>query len=264
MNGRRVLAAAVVVVALAAVAAFGLFGYSPASGASTTPFEPTAPGESYEASMTLWTNGERFLEYTARDDRDDDQQLVIQRFENGTYSTYWNGSHALRHVDADRRREYDRFLRTGDDERLLSRDDDALRATVLETDGDPPLADREQPAGLLGATLGQPDYERTGTATYAGEEAAVYRPASTWRDSSSGPGAGRGFRITNAAGEVYVDPETGTLYYADVRYDFVRADSWGRYLYERYAGEGAATVEITYEYDPGPVDVTEPGWTESE
>lgn len=263
MNARRVLAAAVVV-ALAAVAAFGLFVYSPASGASATPFEPTVPDESYEASMTLSTDGERFLEYTARDDRADDQQLVVQRFENGTYSTYWNGSHALRHVDADRRQEYERFVESNDDERLLSRDDDAMRATVVETDGDPPLADQGQPAGLLGATLGQPDYERAGTETYAGEEVAVYRPASTWWDSSSGPGAGRGFRITNAAGEVYVDQETGTLYYADVRYDFVRADSWGRYLYERYAGEGAATVEITYEYDPGAVDVTDPGWAEAE
>ena len=56
MLSRRVTAAAVVVAILVGLGV-GLFVYSPADGASPTPFEETNPDGAYETTASLTTDG---------------------------------------------------------------------------------------------------------------------------------------------------------------------------------------------------------------
>lgn len=258
MPDRRRLVALALLALVGALAA-GLFLQSPVDGQAEAPFDAGVPEEPYAASMSLTTDGERFVEYRMVDDRGDGQQYDRRAFPTATYTTYWNGSHELTHLEADGREDYERFTAANDDGRYLRRDDDAMRATVLENGTDPPLADQPQPEALLAATLSHPGYERTGTTTDAGTEVVVYSATAGWYEPE-GAQRGDGFRVIDADGEIHVEPDTGTLYYADVQYTAVRAGTWGEYLHERYVADRAVRTGITYEYEPGPVDATEPDW----
>ena len=90
---------------------------------------------------------------------------------------------------------------------------------------------------------------------------AVYRPTGGWYEARSdigGDGADGTYRVTDAEGELHVDG--GTARQGTIRFEFARADGWGEYLLVTYVKGERATVEVTYEYDPGPVDVAEPPW----
>ena len=257
---RRVTAAAVVVAVLVGLGV-GLFVYSPADGASPTPFEETNPDGAYETTASLTTDGRTFMEYTARADPDRDRQYVQRAFDDVTYTTYWNGSHSFTRVDADTDEDYERFVNRTDEASVVWRDDAAREVVTVEADVDPPLANQSQPEGLIGSVIGQPGYEQAGTATHDGQEVAVYRPTGGWYEARSdigGDGADGTYRVTDAEGELHVDD--GTARQGTIRFEFAGADSWGEYLLVTYVEGERATVEVTYEYDPGPVDVAEPPW----
>ena len=260
MLSRRVTAAAVVVAVLVGLGV-GLFVYSPADGASPTPFEETNPDGAYETTASLTTDGRTFMEYTARADPDRDRQYVQRAFDDVTYTTYWNGSHSFTRVDADTDEDYERFINRTDEASVVWRDDDALEGVTVQADVRPPLEDQSQPEGLIGSVVGQPGYEQAGTATHDGQEVAVYRPTGGWYETRSdigGDGADGTYRVTDAEGELHVDD--GTARQGTIRFEFAGADSWGEYLLVTYVEGERATVEVTYEYDPGPVDVAEPPW----
>jgi hypothetical protein len=256
----RVTAAAVVVAVLVGIGV-GLFVYSPADGASPTPFEETDPDGAYEATASLTTDGRTFLEYTARADPDRDRQYVQRAFEDVTYTIYWNGSHRFTRVDADTYEDYERFINGTDEASVVWRDDAALEGVTVQADVRPPLEDQSQPEGLIGSAIGQPGYERAGTATHDGQEVAVYRPTGGWYEARSdiGGGADGTYRITDAEGELHVDG--GTALRATLRFEIAKADSWGEYLLATYVADERHTVGVTYDYDPGPADVEAPEWT---
>ncbi|PSP68792.1 hypothetical protein BRC85_00725 [Halobacteriales archaeon QS_1_69_70] len=260
MLSGRVTAAAVVGAVLVGIGV-GLFVYSPADGASPMPFEETDPAGAYEATASLTTDGRTFLEYTARADPDRDRQYVQRAFEDVTYTIYWNGSHRFTRVDADTYEDYERSINRTDEASVVWRDDDALEAVTVQADDRPPLAKQSQPEGLIGSVVGQPGYERAGTATHDGQEVAVYRPTGGWYEARSdiGGGADVTYRITNAEGELHVDG--GTALRATLRFEIAHADSWGEYLLATYVADERHTVDVTYDYDPGPADVEAPDWT---
>ena len=257
---RRVTAAAVVVAVLLGIGV-GLFVYSPADGVSPTPFEETDSDGAYEAIASLSTDGQTFLEYTARADPDRGRQFVQRAFDDVTYTTYWNGSHRFTRVDADTYEDYQRSINRTDEASVVWRDDDAFEAVTVQADVRPPLDDQSHPGGLVGSAIGQPGYERAGTATHDGQEVAVYRPTGGWYEAGShiGGAADGTYRITDADGELYVDG--GTALRATLRFEIAQADSWGEYLLATYVADERHTVEVTYDYDPGPADVEAPEWT---
>ena len=260
MLSGRVTAAAVVVAVLVGIGV-GLFVYSPADGASPTPFEETDPDGAYEATASLTTDGRTFLEYKASADPDSDRQYVQRAFDDVTHTVYWNGSHRFTRVDADTYEDYERFINGTDEASVVWRDDDAFEGVTVQADVRPPLEDQSRPGKLIGSAIGQPGYQQAGTATHDGQEVAVYRPTGGWYEARSdiGGGADRTYRITDAEGELYVDG--GTALRATLRFEIAKADSWGEYLLATYVADERHTVNVTYDYDPGPADVEAPDWT---
>ena len=256
MLSRRVAAAAVVGAVLVGIGV-GLFVYSPADGASPTPFEETDPDGAYEVTASLSTDGRMFLEYTARADPDRDRQYVQRAYDDVTNTIYWNGSHRFTRVDADTYEDYERFINGTDEASVVWRDDDAFEGVTVQADVRPPLEDQSHPGKLVGSAIGQPGYERAGTATHDGQEVAVYRPTGGWYEARSDSGGT--YRITDAEGELHV--HGGTALRATLRFEIAHADNWGEYLLATYVADERHTVGVTYNYDPGPADVEVPEWT---
>ncbi|MFP8888317.1 hypothetical protein ACLI4U_00910 [Natrialbaceae archaeon A-CW2] len=83
-----------------------------------------------------------------------------------------------------------------------------------------------------------------------------YAPSSTWTKMESGT-----MRATPESGELSVDTETGVLREASLRYQLTEASSYGEYLLRP---GNTTTVNVQYEYDPGPSvdDIETPAWVE--
>lgn len=91
----------------------------------------------------------------------------------------------------------------------------------------------------------------------AGGASHVYEPQAGWYSHSERTGE---YRVTEAAGQIRVDPETDGVVSAAVRVEYTSAST---YL-EDLRGEGTTeTVETTIDVDDPPATIEEPEWVEA-
>lgn len=258
---RRTLLAICVVGAVLVAGGWGLFGYDPTTPAEA-PYEASVPNESYEVTRTIWSSNGASHTYTMRTDLAYGEQLVRFETRNLTRVTYWRAGQKYTYIDEERGERFQDLIDTlsGRTDEVVRRNNTTLTAVLVGTEANPPLADRPQPNPLTRElVLWFPLYERTGTTMHADTEVAVYTPgtawvAGTWTTMD-------GIRVTNVSGVAYVDPETIRLYYANVTFDWVEANSWGDYLHGEYiAWNVGGTAEVVYVYNSGGVDVERPLW----
>lgn len=260
MSTRNVLVGMGVVVALLA-GGWGVLVYEPADDVADGPFNATVPEGAYEATMTMETNGELFMEVTVRNDTADSEQLHRQTFPDTRLVSYWHDDREYTHVNETREQVFhNHHLDTDDNERVLRHDNATLTAVLLQEDATATLRDETAPPPLVATVLQYPPYLRTGTRRYAGRQVAVYRARTGWVETPPGPAAEQGLKVTDAEGVLYVDPDTDVLYHADVTYSVVRADTWGEYVYGRYVADEEITTGFTYEFERGATDVERPEW----
>jgi len=82
----------------------------------------------------------------------------------------------------------------------------------------------------------------------------IYEPQSGWYEK------GRTYRITEASGEVRVDPETRTVKSANVSWEFTEpAGTYAEYVLARLTDDDPATHRITFERNPHS-DLKRPSW----
>lgn len=117
------------------------------------------------------------------------------------------------------------------------------------------------PGSRVTSFLRYPAYEQNGTTSYAGQQVAVYEPRSVWRADEYGLSSVRSdFRVYDVSGEVYVDSETGYVYYADVDYRVTASESLGSHYLKRAIGP-STSFSVDYAYTPSPNEsVTRPPW----
>lgn len=240
---------------------WGLLVYEPADDMADGPFNATVPEGPYEATMTMQTNEELFMEIAVRNDTADGEQLHRQTFSETRLVSYWHDDRQYTHVNETREQVfYNHHLDTDASERVLRQDNATLTAVLLQEDAAPTLRDETAPPPLVATVLQYPPYERTGTRRYAGRQVAVYRAKTGWVKTPPGPADAQGIRVTDAEGVLYVGPDTDVLYHANVTYSMVSADTWGEYVYGRHVADEEVTTGFTYEFEPGATDVERPEW----
>lgn len=251
---RRWIIAVGVVVGVAVL--YGLFGYHPATAAAGAPFEDAEPDGSYASTMSLATNGNRFVAFDIIDDESDGQILHTTAFENVTYTTYWHDNRSVTRSESRTETQYDQMRRLDGDERLVSQDNESMTAVVVDPDEDTPGGG----VGLLLTVLEYPGYERTGATTYEGREVVVYAAKSGWYTTENVDSGRTAYHIESASGVLYVDADTDQLLYANVTFQFVRAETWGESLLGKHLRGDAVTTSIDIDVDPGSRNVTRPEW----
>lgn len=260
MSIRNALVGVGIVIALLA-GGWGVLVYEPAGDMADGPFNATVPDGPYEATMTIRTNGELFMELTVRNDTTDSEQLHRQHFSQTRLVSYWHDDRQYTYVNETREQVFhNHHLDTDENERVLRQDNATLTAVLLREDVAPTLRDETAPPPLVSTVMQYPPYERTGTRTYAGTEVAVYRPRTGWVKTPPGPADAQGIRVTDAEGVLYVDPDTEVLYHANVTYSMVRADTWGEYVHGKLVANEEVTTGFTYEFERGGTDVDRPEW----
>ena len=206
--------------------------------------------------MSLETDGSRFVSYEIRDDHSDGEQLVKAQFQNVTYTRYWHDNQTVTKAVADTEMEYRQVLRPGTNERIRRHNNESMTAIIVTT-GEEDASDGQ---GLLLTALEHPGYEHSGMVTYDGVKVEVYEPKSGWFEASRLTGSDTTYRVGEASGVMYVDPETGQLLYANVSYDRGAAGTWGHYLVKKYIQDDVVSTSVTVEYHPGETDVERPAW----
>jgi hypothetical protein len=269
VRDRRVLAAAVLVMVVLGGAWWGVFVHQPAAETlSATPFETTdatypvdgtyrvvarfrttvdgntysirgtrtyAPGDP-PVTLVRWTYG-----------GPNGRTTVVRYERNGSFTrqTWTNPS------------EYRSFRDTHRDDEGFVQAVDATR-TVYTADRDDVDGDAVFGAALPLSTLGQVAYERRGTTTHGGREVVRYVPESGWVTRSYGLlGDRQTTWVRTASGEVLVDPDDGTVLYADVDATVVDADRWWGAL----TGLGTG-LTVEYEVQSGVERPERPPWVE--
>lgn len=258
MSRRRKIAVAVVLVGIALL--YGLFGYHPAAAGGDAPFDDAEPNGSYTSHMSLSTNGNHFVAYDIRNDDPDGQLLLTAEFENVMYTTYWHENRSVTQYRAASQTQYEQILELSGDERLVRQDNESMTAVVVDTHEESPGGGR----GLLLTVLEHPGYERTGTTTYAGREVVVYAVQSGWYNTENAETGSTAYNVESAAGVLYVDADTEQLLYANVTFQFVRAETLGEYLISKHLRGESPTTSIDVAVDPGPTNVTRPEWAPAE
>ena len=254
MNRKHKFALGVVLVVAALL--YGLFGYHPATAGTDTPFDDAEPDGSYVSNMSLSTNGNHFVAYDMSHDASDGQILLTARFENVTYTTYWHENRSVTWSKATTEQQYEQMVHLSADERLVRQNNESRTAVVVDMDEESPGGGR----GLLLTVLEYPAYERTGTTTYNGREAVVYAAQSGWYNTENFASGETAHKIETASGVLYVDDDTEQLLYANVSFQFVRAETWGDYIFTKHLRGESPTTSIDVAVDPGVTNVTRPEW----
>lgn len=186
-------------------------------------------------------SGERFV-------RTVEESVTSEQYRNGTDGPTYTRL-VLDGGAADRRL---RQLRDDPDREVVDTERDGETLTVVTVTEAPQSAVYPSGAASVVATeLRLAAYERVGS-TDGG--ARVLRPESGWYEGR------RPYRLGDATGEVVVDPATDILVSADVRWRLTRGtQTYAHYLLHR---PSAVTETVTYEYRPGNVSVSRPGWVD--
>jgi hypothetical protein len=254
MNRRRKILVGVVVVVAALL--YGLLGYQPATAGTDAPFDDAEPNGSYVSNMSLSTNGNHFVAYNMSHDASDGQTLLTAEFENVSYTTYWHENRSVMRSKSTTEQQYEEMLHLSADERLVRQNNDSMTAVVVDTDENPPGGGR----GLLLSVLEYPAYEPTGTTTYEGREAVVYAAQSGWYNTENFASGRTAHKIEAASGVLLVDADTEKLLYANVTFQFVRAETWGDYILTKQLRGESPTTSVDVAIDPGSTNVTQPEW----
>jgi hypothetical protein len=254
MNQRYKIALGMVVVGVAVL--YGLFGYHPAAAGTDAPFDDAEPNGSYVSNMSLSTNGNHFVSYDIINDAPDGQILLTADFENVTYTTYWHENRSVTRSKSATEKQYEQMLHLSDDERLVRQNNESMTAVIVDTDEESPGGGR----GLLRLVLEYPGYERTGTTTYEGREVVVYAAQSGWYNTENFASGETAHKIEAASGVLYVDADSKQLRYANVTFQFVRAETWGDYLLNKHLRGESPTTSIDVAVDPRSTNVTRPEW----
>ena len=111
-----------------------------------------------------------------------------------------------------------------------------------------------------GYVLSNLNYDDTGQTTYEGRTVDVLEPRAGVYDRHPDHDTGWSYVVTDAAGELYVDADTGATLYADVSYTIVHASSLWEYA-AALAEEEVTTFDVSYAFRE--IDgIDRPEWVE--
>ncbi|AXR78031.1 hypothetical protein [Natrarchaeobaculum sulfurireducens] len=215
------------------------------------PFE-FGQSDSYVSSGEISAENERLLvvhEATVLDDEahftfEYENGTVEQFYDDGTVYTKYEG-----HVDDE---EWMASTEPTDAEEVYFGEHEDRFVRITEENGTVDPSEMQFVRVQTGGHLDNPEYEHVEEQ----DNRTVYEPSSTWTTFNTGTR-----HVSPKSGKLSVDRETGVLREASLRYQLTGASSYGEYLLRP---GNTTTVNVQYEYDPGPSvdDIETPTWVE--
>lgn len=264
MDRRSAIRAIALLVVLLVVSIVPLVAY-PLSYADHRPaseaFRVAEPASDHRVSATIVADGEPVLDVDGRvvvggpryvRIREPGAGVTTERYRNASGDGTVYTRYRLDRSQLDRRLE---SLEDDPDRTVRRVERDGGTATIVTTARDP---NADLAAGLYGAAsvvatqLRLAGYARSEDADSADRDVRVLRPRDGWYDGT------RPYRLSGTAGTVRLDPGTGVLLSADVRWTLTRnTPTYAHYMLNR---RHATTQRIEYEHRTGDVVVDRPDW----